>query len=77
MPLASAPSGAAFNPAALRAARHLAGLSREQLAARLGSSFNCIVRWENGYNTPRLDNLDKLAAALGCPVEGLLHKRSK
>jgi type I restriction enzyme M protein len=48
--------------AALKIIRQTLGLTQEQLAERLGTSFATVNRWENGANTPRPDALQAIAA---------------
>jgi DNA-binding XRE family transcriptional regulator len=58
------------NLAALRL-RH--GLSQAQLAKRVGTSQSRLSRIEAGMDDPRLSTLEKLAAALGEPIETVAH----
>lgn len=46
-------------------ARVRAGLTQQQLADRLGVSQSAIARWEGGSTMPSLENLNRLAVALG------------
>jgi len=51
------------NPSAvLKIIRQTLGLTQEQLAERLGTSFATVNRWENGANRPRPDALQAIAA---------------
>jgi len=61
----------AFSPQAVREHRARAGLTREQVAAQLGKSFNSIVLWESGGAVPGTAVLTRLAALLGCRVGDL------
>lgn len=56
----------------LRAARERAGLSQERLAALSGVTSTTIRRAETGVHSPLLANGEKIAAALGVPLEQLL-----
>lgn len=47
------------------------GITKEDLAARVGVSTRTLTRWENGQNRPRPNHLTALAAALGCDVADL------
>lgn len=51
--------------AALAAERHRRGLTRGQLAARLGYKPQTIHSWESGRSVPGLDRLEDYAGALG------------
>ncbi|HET9017699.1 MAG TPA: helix-turn-helix transcriptional regulator [Thermomicrobiaceae bacterium] len=66
----------AFQLALVRA-RLDAGLTQQQLAARLGTTQSAVARWENGDVIPRLDTLQRLADVLDtaftiAPHRGLL-----
>jgi len=54
-------------PAALlvRSARHAAGLTQQELAARLHTTQSVISRWERGHDEPRLSTLAAIARATG------------
>lgn len=54
--------------AALAAERHRRGLTRGQLAARLGYKPQTIRTWEIGRSVPGLERLEDYAAALGCTL---------
>ncbi len=51
--------------ALLRAARHGAGISQEELARRARTSQPTIAAYEAGRSTPRLDTLERLLDASG------------
>lgn len=53
----------AFQLALVRA-RLDAGLTQQQLAARLGTTQSAVARWENGDVVPKLDTLQRLADVL-------------
>ena len=55
--------------------RKAAGLSQSQAARLLGLSDKAVSKWENGRAKPSTENLRKLAALYGVPVEELLKKR--
>ena len=48
----------------LREARMAAGLSRKELAARAGLSWQAVRAWEQGAREPGLSSILALAAAL-------------
>jgi DNA-binding XRE family transcriptional regulator len=50
---------------ALVDARHEAGLTQEQIAARMGTTQSAIARLENAHHMPSLDMVTRYAAALG------------
>lgn len=56
----------------IRAARRTARLTQEQLAERVGRDRKTVVRWENAYSTPDLDDLLLLAHALNIPLAELV-----
>jgi transcriptional regulator with XRE-family HTH domain len=49
----------------LRRARHLAGFSQRELAARADVDPQQISKWERGAITPSTENLAAIASALG------------
>lgn len=46
-------------------ARHEAGLTQKQIAARMGTTQSVIARLENAHHMPSLDLVTRYAAALG------------
>ena len=50
-------------------ARHAAGLTQTQLAARIGTTQSVIARLENAHHLPSLDLVTRYAAALGRRVD--------
>jgi HTH-type transcriptional regulator / antitoxin HipB len=65
-------------PAALVKARIAAGLTQRQLAERLGVAEQAVQRDEaGGYARATLDRLQRVAAALGLEVEGILRLRPR
>jgi ribosome-binding protein aMBF1 (putative translation factor) len=46
-------------------ARHDAGLTQEEVAARMGTTQSVIARLENAHHMPSLDLVTRYAAALG------------
>ena len=49
----------------LRNARAESGLSRQQIADKLGITYQSVSEWETKGNRPRPDRLQKLAQVLG------------
>jgi transcriptional regulator with XRE-family HTH domain len=60
-----------FSSDALRAARRERGMTRMELANRLGCGYGSVSQWET-ERRPNLRNADRLARALGCSIEDLL-----
>jgi transcriptional regulator with XRE-family HTH domain len=56
----------------LRAWRHVAKFTLEQLSERIGSKPNTISGWETGSRTVDLDDLKKIADAYGVHPAALL-----
>ena len=57
--------------ARIAAAMKSAGLSRAELARRVGVSPAAASQWCLGTSTPTVDNLTKIAAALGVSLDEL------
>src|SRR5215467_16113835 len=55
----------------LRRARSLKGWSQADLAAKIGTSFEMISRWERGVTVPSPYYRERLCAALGKTAEEL------
>jgi len=58
------PASTSF-PDRLKAARVAAGLSRRQLAARIGVHPGTVAKWERGEAEPLAHSLDRIEALLG------------
>lgn len=56
----------------LRKIRRAADITQKELAEKVGCSKNVIGGYENGFHTPSLEMLRKLAAALGCEPRDLI-----
>ena len=56
----------------IKAARKKAGLTQAQLAEKLGISYVGVSQWENDLRNPKLDTLQRIASALGVPVQDLI-----
>lgn len=52
-------------------ARQRAGLTLQELEALCGIGKSTINRLENGQTSPRLEQLERIARALGCRVADL------
>ena len=55
----------------IKAARKKAGMTQAQLAEKLGISYVGVSQWENDLRNPKLDTLQRIASALGVPVQDL------
>ena len=53
-------------------ARKAAGLSRDEVAARLGVHYNTLKNWELGATEPKGTVIAALAEMYGCTVEALM-----
>ena|SRR5712692_607079 len=60
----------------LQACRERAGLTQEELARRLGCTQSYISQIEQADARPTLGTLQKVTAALGCPLGDLVRKLS-
>jgi GTP pyrophosphokinase len=47
------------------------GFTQEQLAEALGVSAQAVSKWENGWNLPDIENLNRLAELLGMPLQSI------
>lgn len=52
----------------IKAARLKAGITQEELAAKLNITYQSIGQWERGKRTPKPQTLKRIADALGVPV---------
>lgn len=55
----------------LRAARVNAGLSREEVAAKLAVNVSTVASWEAGKTKPSLDNFKHLCQLYEWPEDGI------
>lgn len=55
----------------IRARRKAAGLTLDELGARLGCSGAAVGMWERGETLPSADRLPDIASALHCSVDDL------
>lgn len=58
--------------AKIRIRRKELGLSQEQLAEKVGVSYQQVQRYENGSSTLNVENVQRIAHALGIPAVALL-----
>ena len=56
----------------IKNARKTANMTQKELAEKLGISYVNISQYENGSRNPKLDQIEKIAAALGVGVEKLI-----
>ena len=56
----------------IKQARKAAGITQEQLADRLGISFQSVSQWERDKRSPKKETIDKIANAIGCNALDLL-----
>ena len=56
----------------IKKARISAGMTQKELAEKLGIPYQGIGQWERGIRTPKLETLQRIAAAMGVPVESIL-----
>ena len=52
----------------IKAARKKVGLTQKELGERMGQSFQSIAQWENDLRNPKLETLQRIAAALGVSI---------
>src|ERR1700688_1174745 len=60
-----------FNPSRLTIARQRAGLTKKELAIRIGVDPRAVSGFEAAQYVPTRENVDKMARATGFPVEFL------
>lgn len=63
-----------LSPLRIREWRQRAGLTQEQLAARIGSDKGTISSWENGKKRANTEWLEKLALELQCDIPDLYRR---
>ena len=56
----------------IKAARKKAGMTQKELGAKLGVAYQTLAQWENDLRNPKLDTLQRIASALGVPVQDLI-----
>ena len=57
----------------IRALRIDAGLSQDELAARLGVSRQSVSKWETGSATPELEKLTAMSELFGVTLDELVY----
>jgi transcriptional regulator with XRE-family HTH domain len=58
--------------ARIAAARVAANITQMELAVHLEVSLSCVSQWEQGHRRPTIDNLRRVAVALGVSLSELL-----
>ena len=61
----------------IKTLRKARGFTQEQLADRLGVSFQAVSKWENNANTPDIALLPALAKALGTSIDRLFSENDQ
>jgi transcriptional regulator with XRE-family HTH domain len=56
----------------LKTIREKAGLTQSALAERAGVPLRSVQNWEQGHRVPRMQNLPRLAKAMGVSVNDLV-----
>ena len=56
----------------IKAARKKAGVTQGELGKKIGVSGSSLAQWENDLRNPKLDTLQRIASALGVPVQELI-----
>lgn len=57
----------------IRAARKATGITQKQLAEKIGVAEITIQQYERGIRTPKVDTLQRIAAALETSIDSLLN----
>ena len=61
----------------IKEAREGAGLTQKQLSEKIGVAQSNLARWETGRRNPKLESLQRIAAACGVPADWLLSNKSE
>lgn len=61
----------------VRAARKRAGYTLDGLAARIGTTRQVIINWENGKHLPNEHSRERLSEATGVPAETFKDERER
>ena len=56
----------------IKNAREKAGLTLEEVGQRVGRPYQSIQAYERGKRNPKIDKLQQIADALGCPLGDLI-----
>ena len=62
------------NDSPIAAARIDKGMTQKQLADALGTGQSLVARWETGGRVPKMQTLQRIAAALGVEWTELIQK---
>lgn len=54
--------------------RQRLNLTQEQIAFKLGVSYQAVSKWENNVNTPDISLLPEIADLFGVSIDSLLRK---
>ena len=52
--------------------RKEAGLTQKELGAKLGIAYQTLAQWENDLRKPKVETLQRIAAALNVPITSLM-----
>lgn len=58
------------------ALREKAGMTKTQLADRLGVDPTTVGKWESGPNRPKADEILRLAEMFGCSIDELFDREA-
>lgn len=56
--------------------RKEAGLTQKELGAKLGIAYQTLAQWENDLRKPKVETLQRIAAALNVPITSLMTQES-
>ena len=56
----------------IKAARKKAGMTQKELGQRIGTTYQTLAQWENDLRNPKFETLQRIANALGVPVQELI-----
>lgn len=56
--------------------RKEAGLTQKELGAKLGIAYQTLAQWENDLRKPKVETLQRIAAALDVPIASLMTQES-
>lgn len=56
--------------------RERAGMTKVQLADRLGVDISTVCKWETGPNRPKADEILRLAELFGCTIDELFDREA-
>ena len=56
----------------IKSARKSAHITQKKLGEKLGVAYQTVAQWENDLRNPKLDTLQRIAAALDIPVTELI-----